>query len=111
MEMPWRMPSRPALLSNFPLLKTSDPELARERFAFLGLERLEVPRSENRFGVRVNHLQMTGIGLSYCAFSSDVSLEFRQASFIRQILPTSTVPVDMQPAGTPARFRGDHGLR
>jgi AraC-like DNA-binding protein len=85
MEMPWRMPSRPALLSNFPLLKTSDPELARERFAFLGLERLEVPRSENRFGVRVNHLQMTGIGLSYCAFSSDVSLEFRQASFIRQI--------------------------
>jgi AraC-like DNA-binding protein len=79
------MPSRPALLSNFPFLRTNDPELARDRFAFLGLERLEVPRSENRFGVRCNHLQMTGIGLNYCAYASDVSLEFREASFVRQI--------------------------
>jgi AraC-like DNA-binding protein len=79
------MPSRPALLSNFPLLKTNDPELARDRMAFLGLERLEVARGDGRFSVRCNHLQMSGIGLNYCAYASEVSLEFAQASFIRQI--------------------------
>lgn len=79
------MPSRPALLSNFPFLKTNDLELARDRFAFLGLERLELPRSEHRFGVRCNHLQMTGVGLNYCAYAAEVSLEFREASFVQQI--------------------------
>jgi AraC-like DNA-binding protein len=79
------MPSRPALLSNFPLLKTNDPELARDRLGFLGLERLELPRSETRFGIRCNHLQMTAIGLNYCAYAGDVSLHFREASFVRQI--------------------------
>jgi AraC-like DNA-binding protein len=79
------MPSRPALLSNFPLLKTNDPLLARDRLAFLGLERLEVPRTEGRFGVRCNHLQMSDVGLNYCAYAGDVSLEFREASFVRQI--------------------------
>jgi AraC-like DNA-binding protein len=79
------MHSRPALLSNFPLLKTNDPEQARRRLASLGLERLEIPHSENRFGVRCNHLQMTGIGLNYSAYAGDVSLEFSEASFVRQI--------------------------
>jgi AraC-like DNA-binding protein len=79
------MHSRPALLSNFPLLKTNDPELARNRLASLGLERLEVQRNENRFSVHCNHLQMTGMGLIYCACVGDVVLEFSKASFVRQI--------------------------
>ena len=42
-------------------------------------------RSETRFAVSSNHLQMTGVGLSYCAYTSGVSLGFREASFVRQI--------------------------
>ena len=79
------MPSKSALLSNFPLVRTSDPELARERFAPLGMDSLEMSRSETRFAVSSNHLQMTGVGLSYCAYTSGVSLGFREASFVRQI--------------------------
>lgn len=79
------MPSRSALLSNYPVLQTSDPELARERLASLGLQRFDMARSEKAFGVRANHLQMTHLGLSYCDYHSDVTLGFREASFVRQI--------------------------
>jgi AraC-like DNA-binding protein len=79
------MPSRSALLSNFPILRTSDPELARERLAPLGLQSFDMARSEKPFGVRANHLQMTTLGLSYCAYNNDVTLGFKEASFVRQI--------------------------
>jgi AraC-like DNA-binding protein len=79
------MPSRSALLDNFPVLRTNDPELALERFAVLGMESIDTMRSPHRFGVRVNHLQLTNLGLSYCAYGSDVALGFREASFVRQI--------------------------
>jgi len=78
------MPFRPAQLSSFPLLHTSDPELARDRFAFLGLQNFDVGRGQ-KFGVHVNHLQMTDLELAYCAFASDIALGFREASFVRQI--------------------------
>jgi len=79
------MPSRSALLSNFPVVRTNDPELARDRFTPLGLQSFDMARSENRFAVRANHLQMTNLGLTYCAYASDVSLGFREASFVRQV--------------------------
>jgi AraC-like DNA-binding protein len=78
------MPSQPALLSSFPLLHTNDPELARDRFAFLGLLSFDVGRGQ-KFGVHVNHLKMTDLELAYCAFASDVALGFSEASFVRQI--------------------------
>jgi AraC-like DNA-binding protein len=79
------MPSRSALLSNYPLLRTGDPELARERLAPFGLQSFDMARSEKAFAARANHLQMTNLGLSYCAYNSDVTLGFREASFVRQI--------------------------
>ena len=79
------MPPRSALLSNFPVLQTSDPELAIDRLATLGLTSLDMAPSENVFAVRANHLQMTSLGLSYCAYGSDVTLGFREASFVRQL--------------------------
>ncbi|MGZ5870925.1 MAG: helix-turn-helix domain-containing protein [Bradyrhizobium sp.] len=85
------MPSRSALLSNFPVLRTNDPELAKNRFAFLGLHSFDMRRSDNRFDVRANHLQMASLGLSYCAYANDVSLGFREASFIRQIFNIDSV--------------------
>ena len=79
------MHSKSALLSNYPLLRTSDPEIARERFAPLGLESFDMPRSGHRFAVRANHLQMKDLALGYYAYAGGVSLGFRDASFIRQI--------------------------
>src|SRR5207344_606777 len=80
-----RMPSRSALLSNYHFLRTNDPELALDRFDALGMESIETARSARPFGVHVNHLQLTNLGLSYCAYDSEVALGFREASFVRQI--------------------------
>ena len=79
------MPSRSAPLSNFPILRTSNAELALDRFAAFGLDTLDMARSEHAFGAHVNHLQMSNLGLTYCAYNSDITLGFREASFVRQI--------------------------
>jgi AraC-like DNA-binding protein len=79
------MPSRSALLSNYHFLRTNDPELALDRFDALGMESIETARSARPFGVHVNHLQLTNLGLSYCAYDSEVALGFREASLVRQI--------------------------
>ena len=79
------MPSRSVLLSNFPVVRTNDPELALDRFAALGMESLNMARGEQAFGVHVNHLQMSNLGLTYCSYDSDVSLGFSEASFVRQV--------------------------
>ncbi len=79
------MSSRSTLLSNFPILRTSDPELARERLTPHGLQSFDIAPGEKAFGVRANHLQMTTVGLSYCAYDSDVTMGFGEASFVRQI--------------------------
>lgn len=79
------MPSRSAFLSNFPVLRTSNRELALERLSPLGLSTLDTRRSEKAFGVHANHLQMTQLALSYCAYNNDVTLGFKEASFVRQI--------------------------
>jgi hypothetical protein len=46
-----RMPSRSALLSNYPVVRTNDPELALERFAPLG-SRARFPRCLRRIAIR-----------------------------------------------------------
>ena len=79
------MPSRSAFLSNFPVLRTSNRELALERLGPLGLSTLDMTRSDNRFGVHCNHLQLPNLGLSYCAYNNDVTLGLKEASFVRQI--------------------------
>lgn len=79
------MPSRSAFLSNFPVLRTSNRELALERLSPLGLSTLDTRRSDNKFGAHCNHLQLPNLGLSYCAYNSDVTLGLKEASFVRQI--------------------------
>lgn len=121
------MASRSALLSNYPVLRTSDPELARERLAPLGLQSFDMARSDRAFGVRANHLQMTALGVSYCDYHSDVTLGFREASFVRQIFsidgvgryaagrqsgdirPGSWTPI--LPAGAPLKLEFKSGYR
>lgn len=79
------MPTRSALLSNYPLLHTNDPELVIDRVAALGMRSFDTVRSEKGFGVRVNYLQVKVLGLGYCAFASEVLLGFGEASYVRQM--------------------------
>lgn len=84
------MPSRSAPLSNFPVLHSRNPELVRDRlFADFGATRFDVPAGPDTFAARVNHLQIGGLGLSYCDYAGDVSIEFGEASFVRQIFNIS----------------------
>jgi AraC-like DNA-binding protein len=79
------MPSRAALLSNFPVLRTSDPELAIDRLAAYGLSSFDMTPSDSKFEFRTNHLHMTNLALSYCAYGCGAMLGFGEASFVRQI--------------------------
>ncbi len=79
------MPSRPALLSNFPVLRTSDPELAIDRLAAYGLTSFDLTPGDSKFEFRTNHLHMANLALSYCAYGCGAVLGFGEASFVRQI--------------------------
>jgi AraC-like DNA-binding protein len=80
------MPSSPSLLSNYPTLRTSDPEYARDRLvSAFGATSFEVPRGDVRFEARANYLQVGDLGLCYCAYAGDVSLGFSEVPFIRQV--------------------------
>ncbi|MGZ3321321.1 MAG: helix-turn-helix domain-containing protein [Xanthobacteraceae bacterium] len=84
------MPSRSTPLSNYPVLHSRDPELVRDRlFKGFGATRLDVTAGQDKFAARVNHLQISGLGLSYCDYVGDVSLGFGGASFVRQIFNIS----------------------
>jgi AraC-like DNA-binding protein len=115
------MPSKPALLSNYPAIHTSDPEDARARVkAVFGATSFEVPGRETRFEARANFLQVGDLKLYYCAFASDVSIGFGEVPFIRQIfningrmrysggaLTGEVAPgssTGILPAGVPLRF-------
>jgi len=84
------MPPRSTPLSNYPVLHSRDPEFVRDRlFNALGATRFDVRGGRDKFAVRANHLQIGGLGLSYCDYTCDVSLGFGEASFLRQIFNIS----------------------
>jgi AraC-like DNA-binding protein len=73
-------------LSNFPVVRSSDPEVVRDRlFRACGATSLDVGKGEKGFTGISNHLQLGGLGLSYCDYTSDVSLGLGEASYIRQL--------------------------
>lgn len=73
-------------LSNYPVMDSSDPELVRDRlFGFYGASHFDIARQKNEFAVRANHLQIGGLGLSYCDYANDVSVGFGEETFVRQI--------------------------
>ena len=80
------MPSPATPLSNYPVLHSRDPELARDRLSVVyGANSFDTSKGEDKFAVRANHLQIGDLGLSYCDYASDVSLGFGEGSFVRQI--------------------------
>jgi AraC-like DNA-binding protein len=80
------MPARSAPLSNFPVIRSSDPAFVRDRlFSVFGANRFDTGKSNTAFALDANHLQIGGLGLSYGDYAGDVSVGFGEASFVRQI--------------------------
>jgi AraC-like DNA-binding protein len=80
------MPNRTIPLSNYPLIDSGDPELVRARlFGFYRAIHFDIASQNDGFAVRANHLQVGGIGLSYCEYTNDVSVGFGAETFVRQI--------------------------
>jgi AraC-like DNA-binding protein len=79
------MRARSTPLSKYPVVRSSDPAFVRERlFSVYGANSFDVGRANRTFAVDANHLQVGGLGLSYCDYASDVSVGFGEASFVRQ---------------------------
>lgn len=66
-------------------MRSSDPAFARDRlFTVYGATSFEIGRANQAFAIDANHLQLGGIGLSYCDYATDVSVGFGEATFVRQ---------------------------
>lgn len=79
------MPTRSTPLSNYPVVRSSDPAFVRDRlFTVYGATGFDIGRANATFAIDANHLQLGGLGLSYCDYSSDVSVGFGEATFVRQ---------------------------
>jgi AraC-like DNA-binding protein len=80
------------LLSSYPVVRSNDPEFVRERlFSVYGANSFDVGGADKGFAVKANHLQVGGLGLSYCDYASDVSVGFGEASFVRQFFNIENV--------------------
>lgn len=80
------MPARSTPLSNYPVVRSSDPEFVRDRlFSAFGANGFDIGRSNSPFAVDANHLQIRGLGLSYCGYAGAVSIRFGEATFVRQL--------------------------
>lgn len=79
------MPAHSNPLSNYPVVRSRDKAFVRERlFSVYGATSFDVKRTNTAFAVAANHLQVGGLGLSYCDYASDVSVGFGERSFVRQ---------------------------
>jgi hypothetical protein len=80
------MPGRSTPLSNYPVVRSSDPELVRDRlFQVYGANSFDLTRSEDEFAITADHLQVGGVGLSYVEYIGDASVGFGEVSFVRQL--------------------------
>ena len=80
------MPHRTNPLSNYTVLDSRDPELVRDRlFGFYKASHFDIASQDSGFAVSANHLQIGGLGLSYCDYANDVSVGFGEETFVRQI--------------------------
>jgi AraC-like DNA-binding protein len=79
------MPGRYTPLSNYPVVRSSDPALVRDRlFCVYGANSFDVKRKSDELAITADHLQIGGVGLSYVEYIGDVSVGFGEVSFVRQ---------------------------
>jgi AraC-like DNA-binding protein len=81
-----RMPSNLNLLSNFPVIRTSDPASAAERLkSGYGASSVKVRKGPGPFALIANDLRMSDLGLSYVATTGLVSASFPAMHIVRQV--------------------------
>lgn len=79
------MANRSTILSNYPVARTSDPEIARERLISVYGARSFDLKTPHGFAMCADHLQIGGVGLSYVGYRGDVSIGFDEVTFVRQL--------------------------
>lgn len=80
------MTSRSALLSNYSVFCSRDPEFVRDQlFSVLGANSFDIADRKDEFAARVNYLQLDGLGVVYGDYTSDVTIGFDEVSFVRQV--------------------------
>lgn len=122
------MPARSTPLNNYPVVRSSDPALVRDRlFRVYGANSFDVGRSNSVFATNADHVQIGSVGISYVEYIGDVTVGFGEVSFVRQcfsiegvarftagkrsgqITPGSSSPI--LHAGQPLRFDFQSGYR
>jgi AraC-like DNA-binding protein len=79
------MPGRSTPLSNYPVVRSSDAALVRDRlFSVFGANSFDVKKTSDELAITADHLQIGGVGLSYVEYIGDVSVGFGEVSFVRQ---------------------------
>lgn len=79
------MAGRSTILCNYPVIRSSDPDLARDRLiSVYGASSFDL-RSPRSFTMSGDHLRFGGVGLSYVGYNGDVSVGFEEVSFVRQL--------------------------
>lgn len=121
------MPGRSTPLSNYPVVRSSDAALVRDRlFSVFGANSFDVKKTSDELAITADHLQIGGIGLSYVEYIGDVSVGFGEVSFVRQCFAiegagryrTGEQSIEMTPGswtpvmlGQPLRFDFQSGYR
>ena len=76
---------RSSYLDSFPVVRTTDPEQMRAALlAQYGARDFDYPAGVDGFFGCGNHLQLSGIGLSFCAYKSAVKVSFDATGAVRQ---------------------------
>ena len=70
-------------LHRFPAFQTSSTEVLREKDEqVFGVSRIDLRKSD-RFNTRANFVQLQDIALAYAAIDCDITLQYREADFVR----------------------------
>jgi AraC-like DNA-binding protein len=71
-------------LDRYPLFRSRDSEVARERlFTEYGADRFD--KRGREFGVQANFVRLESIGLAFCAYDGATSLSFPESQIFRQL--------------------------
>ena len=72
-------------LDSFSVVRTTDPEEMRAALLLqYGARDFDYPAGVDGFFGCGNHLQLSGVGLSFCAYTSAVDIHFDETAAVRQ---------------------------
>lgn len=71
-------------LDRYPVLRTADPEEARNALRAFGVLDFDLLAGADGFFAATNFLKLSSIGFSYCSYQSSVQTRFSEADYVRQ---------------------------